>query len=116
MVKEKGPCKVTALAELMGVKPSAITVMIDKLVGHGLISRQHQEDDRRVVLLSITDKGIQSVEQLKQQSNQIIGVYFSKCSPEEIENMVQTLEKITDGLLAQERGRHKNGNQESTTN
>jgi MarR family transcriptional regulator, organic hydroperoxide resistance regulator len=116
MVKEKGPCKVTTLAELMGVKPSAISVMIDKLVAQGLVDRQHQENDRRVVMLSITDTGNQTLEQMSQQSNEIIGGYFNVCTPEEIEKMIQTLEKITTGLADQERGNVDNGNRESTQN
>jgi DNA-binding MarR family transcriptional regulator len=110
MLKQKGPFKVTTLAELMGVKPSAITVMIDKLIGQGFVMREHQEDDRRVVLLSITDKGAGTVELLTKQSNETIGRFFSACSPSEIEAMVLTLEKITNHLMVQESGRYENGN------
>ena len=109
IIQDKGPFKVTALAELMGVKPSAITVMIDKLVSLGFVQRKDQENDRRVVLLSITDEGVRTVAELKARSNEIIGGYFSKCSVEESESMVRTLEKITQELSIQESGRKENG-------
>ncbi len=102
IIHEKGPFKVTALAELMGVKPSAITVMIDKLVSMGFVERKDQENDRRVVLLSITKEGVRMVNLLKARSNEIIGGFFAACSVEEVESMVRTLEKITSGLTDQD--------------
>lgn len=94
MIREKGTCKVTALAEEMEVKPSAITVMIDRLVNHNFVKRLADENDRRVVLLQITDAGLNAVKELEQQSNEMLGNYFSKLSSTEVEHMIQTLEKM----------------------
>jgi DNA-binding MarR family transcriptional regulator len=94
MIREKGTCKVTALAEDMEVKPSAITVMIDRLVNHNFVERLADINDRRVVLLSITDAGLNIVKKLEQRSNEMLGNYFNKLSTHEVENMILTLEKM----------------------
>jgi DNA-binding MarR family transcriptional regulator len=91
---EKGQCKVTSLAEHVGVKPSAITVMIDRLIQQGLAQRQHDEQDRRVVMLAITDKGKQVLRKFEQTRNEIMRSYFVKLEPGEVEQMVRILEKL----------------------
>ena len=35
----------------------SITAISDKLIGKGLITRERSKDDRRVIILSITEKG-----------------------------------------------------------
>jgi DNA-binding MarR family transcriptional regulator len=94
MIREKGTCKVTALAEDMEVKPSAITVMIDRLVNHNFVERLADINDRRVVLLRITEVGLNAVNEIEQRNNEMIGNYFNKLSTSEVENMIQTLEKM----------------------
>jgi DNA-binding MarR family transcriptional regulator len=109
MIREKGTCKVTALAEEMDVKPSAITVMIDRLVNHDFVERLQDKNDRRVVLMRITDEGQRVLHELEQHSNEIIGRYFSSLSSDEVEKMIETLEKITVDLSVQDSGRQTNG-------
>ncbi|MBW7454681.1 MarR family winged helix-turn-helix transcriptional regulator [Paenibacillus sepulcri] len=94
IIRDNGPLKVTALAEQMGVKPSAISVMIDRLVLLDFVVRLPDHNDRRVVLLQITDAGRAASKRLEEQNNELIGQYFSKLSVDEIENMLVTLEKI----------------------
>lgn len=106
VISAKGPYKVTELADLMGVKPSAITVMIGRLVTQGLVERKHQENDRRVVLLSTTDEGNVVVAQLKEALSGIIENSFGKLSEAEVEHMVVTLEKIARDLYIPESGEH----------
>jgi DNA-binding MarR family transcriptional regulator len=98
MIRENGTCKVTTLAEQMGVKPSAITVMIDKMVNHDYVIRLADTNDRRVVLLQITEAGLHVVKELELQSNEMIGTYFDKLSMDEIEGMIKTLEKMNGDI------------------
>jgi DNA-binding MarR family transcriptional regulator len=94
MIREKGTCMVSVLAEEMDVKPSAISVMIDRLVNHNFVVRLADKNDRRVVLLQITDAGLHAVKQLVQRSNEMLGDYFNKLSETEVEVMIHTLEKM----------------------
>jgi DNA-binding MarR family transcriptional regulator len=112
MIRENGPCKVTALADQMEVKPSAITVMIDRLVKQGYVTREHDVIDRRVVLVDITEHGRQAVKQSEEQSNEIIGRYFENVSPEDAEQMIQTLEKLTAESQIQANGRKQSDREE----
>ncbi|MDF2720148.1 MAG: MarR family transcriptional regulator [Paenibacillus sp.] len=95
MIREKGPCKATLLAEQMEVKPSAITVMIDRLVNHGLVERRHDDKDRRVVLIQLTEQGRQALIQMDRIRREIAGRYFDKIDPQEAEQLLNILEKLT---------------------
>lgn len=56
-LEQKEKCTVGELAESMGVKPSAITAMVDRLDKHGFVARDRDEEDRRVVYISLRDSG-----------------------------------------------------------
>jgi|Deesub1362A_J573_1020465.scaffolds.fasta_scaffold08502_1 DNA-binding MarR family transcriptional regulator len=59
----KGEVPVGKLAEVMGVKASNITFILDQLETKGLIARKSDRSDRRVVLGSLTDRGRKILEQ-----------------------------------------------------
>ncbi|WP_411832790.1 MarR family transcriptional regulator [Paenibacillus dokdonensis] len=44
-IQEKEPCSISSLAKKMDVTPSAITVMLDRLVQSKFVSRYHDEKD-----------------------------------------------------------------------
>ena len=57
MISKEHTPKQSHLADKLGVKPSAITVMIDRLVQSGHVIRKHHETDRRIVLVENTAEG-----------------------------------------------------------
>lgn len=63
---------VGALAEHLGVNPSTITGHIDRLVKQGLVRREEDADDRRIVRNYLTETGAVTVGALRR----IVGIYF----------------------------------------
>ncbi len=51
------PTNLNLLAERLGVSPSTALRSVDRLVGLGLTSRQENPDNRREVLIALTDEG-----------------------------------------------------------
>ncbi len=49
--------KVTEIGNLLHLPPSAITPVVDGLEKRGLVQRQSSPEDRRIVLVVLTDKG-----------------------------------------------------------
>jgi len=56
-IVEAGPLSSADLSRRLRVKPSSITGIIDRLESKGLVERIKKEGDRRVLLISLTDKG-----------------------------------------------------------
>ena len=51
------PLRPGAITTVTGASPAAITKRIDRLSAHGMVRREQAEDDRRSVLVSLTDEG-----------------------------------------------------------
>lgn len=56
-----GPASVNELAEHLGVTKAAVSQLLDKLTGDGLVLRQEDPRDRRSKQISLTSEGSQGV-------------------------------------------------------
>ena len=70
-IRKHGKCKLTQLAEQMEVKPSAITVMIDRLEHAEFVKRTHGTVDRRSVLVELTPLGKETLEKAIQELSEV---------------------------------------------
>ncbi|GAB3578497.1 MarR family transcriptional regulator [Amycolatopsis endophytica] len=59
-----GPRRMSALAELEGVRQPSMTDLVRRLERLGLVSRRPDPDDRRAVLIEATEAGVRYVEEL----------------------------------------------------
>ena len=67
-----GGRRVIALADELGVAPSTLTGMLDRLVASGLLERDRDPDDRRAVVMKGTKKLGELVRTLRQASSQTL--------------------------------------------
>src|SRR5258706_8643845 len=58
----RGPRRITELAELEGLAQPTMTALVKRLERQGCGKRERPADDRRVVLLSLTDAGEAALE------------------------------------------------------
>ncbi|WP_017149972.1 MarR family winged helix-turn-helix transcriptional regulator [Bacillus bingmayongensis] len=89
-----GASRSTELAKKMYVKPSAITVMIDRLIDQELVLRYHDKNDRRVVVIELTTKGKDTLEKAMTARNEHITKYFSQLELQEREDLLRLIEKL----------------------
>jgi MarR family transcriptional regulator, organic hydroperoxide resistance regulator len=93
-IDRQGPCKLAQLAEKMEVKPSAITVMIDRLEKSGYVTRTHGTADRRSVLVEATSLGKEVLGEAIRERNEIVGEFLTRLEPDEIRTVTVLLEKM----------------------
>ncbi len=86
--------KSTELAEKLDVKPSAITVMIDRLLKNDLVLRQRDERDRRIVKLQLTSLGREIFEKAKRKRREIFSRYLAYLDEEDVDQLVTIYEKL----------------------
>ncbi|WP_243525900.1 MarR family winged helix-turn-helix transcriptional regulator [Bacillus pseudomycoides] len=103
-----GASRATNLAKKMYVKPSAITVMIDRLIDQGLVERYHDKDDRRVVVIELTKKGKDTVEEAVVARNEHIAKYFSQLELQEREDLLRLFEKLEAIICGTSEKKEKN--------
>lgn len=93
-LKKNGTCKISQLVELMEVKPSAVTFMIDRLEQNGLVIRQHDTKDRRVVNIILTDLGEEKFQRVLEGRKKIVERYLAVLSEQELLSMADIVEKL----------------------
>ncbi|MGO0061523.1 MarR family winged helix-turn-helix transcriptional regulator [Brevibacillus fluminis] len=100
ILAKEGKCMGSELAHMLEVKPSAITVMIDRLHKHGYVERLRHEHDRRVVFIALTDKGRMTLRTTDQKRKEILSCYLSQLDESELDALVRTHEKLAEIVLA----------------
>lgn len=56
-IGDEGSKNMSSVAKLLSVTVGTLTIAINSLVKKGYVHRERSEEDRRVVLISLTDKG-----------------------------------------------------------
>ncbi|MCR2802805.1 MarR family winged helix-turn-helix transcriptional regulator [Paenibacillus soyae] len=93
-IRESGKCRLTELADKLEVKPSAVTVMIDRLEKAEFVKRTNDPADRRVILVELTGEGERILNQAHEMREQIIGSYLNKLDADEAAIATDVLEKM----------------------
>jgi MarR family transcriptional regulator, organic hydroperoxide resistance regulator len=86
--------KSTELADKLDVKPSAITVMIDRLLKNNFVIRERDEKDRRIVKLKLTSEGREVFEKGKAKRREIFSKYLAYLDEEDVDQLVTIYEKL----------------------
>lgn len=88
----------TELVEYINSPMSTATGIADRLVRNGCISRQRSESDRRVVILTLTDKGSQLVRDLKDMLLGYINMAVEELTEEETRFLTSIIYKMLGSL------------------
>lgn len=86
------------LAQGMAVPMSTATGIVDRLVKRGLLKRSRSEEDRRVVTVSLTDKGKALVENFKEHFRDFLDRIRSLLTEEEFETGLKLVRKVILGF------------------
>jgi DNA-binding MarR family transcriptional regulator len=87
-------CTSTDIAYTFGIGKSAVTAQVNRLFDKGLIKRERDEKDRRVVYLSATEKGLDFVANTEKILFEVLAKYLSNFEKEEINTFIQMLERL----------------------
>lgn len=93
-----------ALAESLGVTPSTLTRIMDRLVHSKLVSRDPDADDRRIVRHRLTDEGRRVVHDLERTGRERMDAILEHLSEEQLERLVSALRDLTDAIEKVDRG------------
>ena len=91
-----GPISISKMAKELCISKPNMTPVIDKLVEEGLVTRDYDPTDRRVILIQATPKAIEVLKEGKEYIKEVIKEKLSPLSDEDISNLSSSL----DSLLA----------------
>lgn len=98
-MNQVGTCTSSELAEVFDVQKSAITAIIQRLWEKGLIERTRDEKDRRVVYLTLTDKGKDLYLQAEERIHTLVESLITQFDETEIKQFIETFEKLNQVLI-----------------
>jgi DNA-binding MarR family transcriptional regulator len=95
---EGKPLPSLEIADRMIAVVPAITGLIDRLEAMGLVTRDRSTEDRRVVFVAITSKGLELLSRLDQPVNQLHKTLIGHLTRSELREMSRLLEKARSSL------------------
>ena len=88
------PRNMSAIAKTLLVTVGTLTIAVNNLVKQGYVNRTRSEKDRRVVLISLTEKGKRAYEHHRQFHEKMIKATIQNMNPQEEEVLAQALTNL----------------------
>ena len=88
----------TELAKVLMMKKPQLTHLVETLVILGLVKRLHDETDRRVIHLTLTNNGRVKFKVLRQNLKETIKKRLASLTPEELIQMSTALETLRNTI------------------
>jgi DNA-binding MarR family transcriptional regulator len=101
-VKEQGPLTSARLAKIIYLSPSTVVGIIDRLEEKGLVRRQRDSKDRRLVYISITPTGEQMVTDAPSLLQDTLASALDTLPKQEQVAITMALEKLVDLMEARD--------------
>ena len=95
---DRGLSRMNDLSEHLGMKPSHVTGVMDRLVALGMVRRTDSAQDRRLVLAELTDKGKRAVRQIRAEKRDSVCQVYECLTVEEREVYVRAVEKLLQSM------------------
>ncbi len=87
--------KPSDMIPFLATTPAAVTMLLDRMEKGGLISRERDENDRRIVWVSITEKGKEQAEHGREVRTEFLSQMLDRISTHNQQLLLFLLGKIT---------------------
>lgn len=98
LLRDQGEMTQRALQESAGVRAASISEMLMKLEEAGLVNRRVSPEDRRSVLVTLTEKGGIAANEMEYARTDVAEEYFGCFSQQEVDVFGALLQKLSDNL------------------
>lgn len=85
---------VRTLAEGLGISASAVSQQVDRLVSRGLLSRTDNPDDRRRVVLEVSEQGKEITDEISRAYRERIESLLTDLSKDELRDLERLLVRL----------------------
>lgn len=85
------------ISERIHRSPGNMTLVIDNLEKDGWVERVRSQEDRRVILVHLTQAGKQKIETARGEHRQAVEKLMEKLTPGEVTQLYELMMKLNDG-------------------
>jgi DNA-binding MarR family transcriptional regulator len=93
-ISNEGSTNVGKLAAALSVTSANVTGIVDRLVKQGLVTRRENPEDRRMLLLQVTDKGRALITDLRERQTSRLSEILDYLGPDELSTLAQGLSSL----------------------
>lgn len=97
-LQERGPLTVSALAHLLAISAPSASTIVDRVEEHGLVQRERDAEDRRVVHVQISARGRTLVEEMMGLKREQLGRLLGAMTERELEDLLQGIRAVVHAL------------------
>ncbi len=97
-LEENPNAKLSDVAKHLTASLSSTTQLIDRMFKAGFIERKGDDNDRRVILLSVTKEGLDKLKHMKEAKRERMKELLSSLTKEEVNQLISIQEKIVKNL------------------
>jgi DNA-binding MarR family transcriptional regulator len=102
-ISHEGTTNLSKLASRLGTTPTNVTGIVDRLLKKGLLTRTESGQDRRILLLKLTEDGEKLVAKLRERRRGYMSEVLDHMSQDELAVLVQGLTFMAKAAENQER-------------
>jgi DNA-binding MarR family transcriptional regulator len=98
---ERGPTTVSELASLLSISAPSASSIVDRMEEHGMVTRERDEIDRRIVHVSISPKGRGMVDDMMGMRREFTSRLLESMSDDDLDHVVRAVEAVRRALELQ---------------
>lgn len=88
------PKNMSTIAKLLSVTVGTLTIAMNSLVKKGYVIRERGKEDRRVVYISLSEKGLRAYRHHEEFHRQMIEAVLENLTEDETESLIKALAKL----------------------
>ncbi|MGM9986084.1 MAG: MarR family winged helix-turn-helix transcriptional regulator [Bacillaceae bacterium] len=94
----EGPQKVSQIANALSLSSAAVTGITDQLLNEGYVRKEREKNDRRVVTITIIEKGKFIVKNVLDGQQKSLQSYFERLSEEDIQQLKRIFGVLVENI------------------
>lgn len=95
-----GVDKPSELARMLDTSPPAVSWLLMRLEEGGFLERGHIKEDRRRVVLELTDKGRETVREVNSRRKRMIGAVLKNMNARDVDRLETSLDAFAESYLS----------------
>ena len=92
---QRGTCKMREISSALNLALSTATSVVDRMVKARIAKRERTDNDRRVVLVSLTQKGKELTALMQEEAIRLYGIMLRRLTDAEQSTLVELFKKMT---------------------
>ncbi len=98
VLERHGPLSMSGLAERLDIVLSSVTGLVDRMAERGLVERIRVPDDRRVVLVGLTDRGRRLLEEMDLLRSDLLSRVLARLEPSSLTAIAAAIAQLREAV------------------